>query len=458
MPQDASLRDLYLELPRPGRRLTTTRPRRCTSSPRRATSAGRADHVRPRVHPPAPGPALRPGALGIDATTRATAALARTSLVEGDARCSCRAGPSRPHPPQLRQVAAPTTRRSQAVARAARDPARDAPVPVHEGFTFVSAFTRRAATPRVDAAFANPPDSTEQILHPDKYRARGADRGGVPGRPRRSARRRLVRRAPGHARRVPAADPARRCGRRRRATAAAAAGWGGDRVALIAGRTARRRRPRHEVGHDRRRGRVRRGRGADDAAEPPGLGRRAPRSSTPDARPRGRRDRASSRRAPWAGSRRRSASPADRPRGWPPRYIASGAEIPSRPSAFASVGSRAERQREPLRRPSRLVRIDDPRVAVEGVELGRELRRVGRDALGLLRRAASSTTSGRRATRRRAAPRAARERASDVGRRGRARSRPPCAGSRRSARARTARSRRGSRSTAAWRARCRRRC
>ena len=71
--------------------------------------------------------------------------------------------------------------------------------------------------------------------------------------------------------------------------------------------------------------------------------------------------------------------------------------------------------------------------------------------------AASSTTSGNRAIARASAGLGRRRPsdALDAARPAPARPRPPCAGSRRSGHGRTGRSRRGSRSTASWRARCR---
>ena len=47
------------------------------------------------------------------------------------------------------------------------------------------------------------------------------------------------------------------------------------------------------------------------------------------------------------------------------RYIESGAEIPSRPRALASVIRAADDECETRRRPLRVVGVDDPGVAVE---------------------------------------------------------------------------------------------
>src|SRR6185436_3882028 len=43
--------------------------------------------------------------------------------------------------------------------------------PYRSGLTFVAALRRRQPWSAVDAAFKNPPASTEQILHPDHYLA-----------------------------------------------------------------------------------------------------------------------------------------------------------------------------------------------------------------------------------------------------------------------------------------------
>ena len=60
--------------------------------------------------------------------------------------------------------------------------------------------------------------------------------------------------------------------------------------------------------------------------------------------------------------------------------------MPSRPSAFASVIRAALGEGQARGRSFRLVGVDDAGIAVEGVERGRELRRIGRDALRLLGR------------------------------------------------------------------------
>ena len=177
----------------PGRRAcTTTRPRRCTWSRDRRDRAGREDHVRPRVHARAPGPGVRPAARSrARPPTRATGRSPGPTLIEGDATLLMSLW-AQQHltPAELLQVAAarPTRRRRPSLDRDARDPARDAPVPVHDrGSACRSAPSRRGRLRRASTPCSpNPPDSTEQVLHPDKLAAREAPvAGDVPRRPRR---------------------------------------------------------------------------------------------------------------------------------------------------------------------------------------------------------------------------------------------------------------------------------
>ena len=115
--------------------------------------------------------------LGIDVTDQSDRSLGRLALVEGDA------------------TSAQTTWMTQnltsqelgEVFAASLDPAalqafNNAPpylretalFPYQEGLAFVMRLIAEGGYPAVDAAFANPPDSTEQILHPDKYLTREA--------------------------------------------------------------------------------------------------------------------------------------------------------------------------------------------------------------------------------------------------------------------------------------------
>ena len=228
------------------------------------------------------------------------------------------------------------------------------------------------------------PESTEQILHPEKYAANEAPVDvDLPDRPRDAAR---ARAGPCRSRtRSASSRTASGCASAASSQAdadAAAAGWGGDRLAVIEVRTARGPSPcktawdttadaaafetaaTTALAKARWTGQVLPGEG--------GKVRWVARSRT--TRP---RCRASPACSAWP------ARPASRPAGWP-AYIDSGAEIPSRPSAFASVtwAARARARRAADRSGS--VGVDDARVAVEGVERRRELGRVGRDALRLL--------------------------------------------------------------------------
>ena len=77
--------------------------------------------------------------------------------------------------------------------------------PYTSGLTYVQAAQAAGGWPAVDAFFKTMPESTEQILHPDKYTAHEApvkvDAAGRPGDP---AGCRLDGPDPGHVRRVPA--------------------------------------------------------------------------------------------------------------------------------------------------------------------------------------------------------------------------------------------------------------
>ena len=203
--------------------------------------------------------------------------------------------------------------------------------PYTGGPSFVQRLQAQGGWDAVNAAFAKPPASTEQILHPEKYDA---------------ARRRSTSTSPTTSPRG-SARAGRSASRTRSASSSCSSGW----RTLPAASLARRRR---------------RGRGR--------LGRRPGRASSTDrrawavvSRPTGTRPptRPSSRRgdavvatlagagevlAPAGGTRvtvvlassdhaRRPARERSRPGRLtpPPRYIDSGAEIPSRPSALASV-------------------------------------------------------------------------------------------------------------------------
>ena len=84
--------------------------------------------------------------------------------------------------------------------------------------------------------------------------------------------------------------------------------------------------------------------------------------------------------------------------GRPPALHRLGRGDPEQPERVRERDLRRARQREPRRRALRLGRVDDPRVAVEGVERRRQLGRVGGDALRLLGRDRVLDDLGNRAT------------------------------------------------------------
>jgi hypothetical protein len=115
------------------------------------------------------------GALGIDASDQSDRALARLALVEGDATST-----------QTDWMTSFLDARELGeVLAAALDPAalealQNAPAylrdtatfPYEDGFAFVSRLRAGGGYAAVDAAYADPPDSTEQVLHPDLYLVR----------------------------------------------------------------------------------------------------------------------------------------------------------------------------------------------------------------------------------------------------------------------------------------------
>ena len=219
----------------------------------------------------------------------------------------------------------------EALQRAPRYLRETSLFPYEDGFAFANRAPRRGRLRRASTPpYADPPESTEQVLHPDKYLQREPPvEVGIPlASP--PARRRLVATRAGHARR--AASSASGCARAssprarpaRRPPAGAGTGlvllrgpndaiavglvtaWDTPADALEFAAARRRHRPRWR-GVDRRRTWSSCER-ADAVA-----------------------DRSRSRSAPSAATTCRGAR-----RLTPTRYIASGAEIPSSASAFAS--------------------------------------------------------------------------------------------------------------------------
>lgn len=178
-------------------------------------------------------------ALGLDAADQSDRSLARLALVEGDAS-SVQAEwmAANLTPKELGELLAASLD-PEALAALQRAPAylRDtATFPYQDGLAFVSRLTANGGYAAVDAAFADPPDSTEQILHPDKYLVREAPtRVALPAtvadalgpgwsEAGQDTLGELILRVWLREGGVPAVE-----------ARAAAAGWGGDRLALLRG-------------------------------------------------------------------------------------------------------------------------------------------------------------------------------------------------------------------------------
>ena len=115
--------------------------------------------------------------LGLDATNQSDRALAQLALIEGDAVSVQTAW----------TVANLDSRELGELLAASLDPAaidalrkapaylrETSPFPYSDGLGFVNGLIASGGYDAVNAAFANPPTSTEQILHPDKFAPREA--------------------------------------------------------------------------------------------------------------------------------------------------------------------------------------------------------------------------------------------------------------------------------------------
>jgi hypothetical protein len=114
-------------------------------------------------------------ALGTAVADQSDRSLARLALVEGDAT-SVQATwmTANLNAKEMGEILAASLDPA-AVAALQNAPAflRDTSIfPYQEGFAFVSGLLAKGQYAAVDAAFADPPDSTEQILHPEKYATR----------------------------------------------------------------------------------------------------------------------------------------------------------------------------------------------------------------------------------------------------------------------------------------------
>ena len=241
MPQDASLHDLYIEL------LTSqvaglyddkTKQMYVVSKSGAIGPAEEVTYAHEYTH------ALQDQHFGLrsvvgDAKDQGDQTLARTTLVEGDATLLMSLwAQANLTPAELGQVATASDPASEAVL--AKMPAilRETLLfPYTSGITLALGDYQRGGYGAVDDRFANPPDSTEQVLHPDKLAA--AEKPVTVTFPGDLASRL------GAGWKVSMQDTLgelqlgillRDAGGVTASTAtAAAAGWGGDRVALVEG-------------------------------------------------------------------------------------------------------------------------------------------------------------------------------------------------------------------------------
>lgn len=179
------------------------------------------------------------GALGLDATEQSDRSLGRLALVEGDATSV----------QTTWMTENLTSKELGELLAAALDPAaiealnnappylRDtATFPYQDGLAFVSRLIATGGYDAVDAAFADPPDSTEQVIHPDKYLVRekpvkvtlpddlAASLGAGWSEAGRDTLGELILRIWLREGGMPFAE-----------SRSAAAGWGGDRLVLLRG-------------------------------------------------------------------------------------------------------------------------------------------------------------------------------------------------------------------------------
>ncbi len=242
MPQDASLRDLYVEMLTSsvaGLYDDTTKKMYVVTETGEIGPAEEITYAHEYTHA-LQDQAFDLGAIKGKATDQSDRALARTTLIEGDATLLMSIW-AQQHltQAQLLEVAGATDPASQAVLDRLPAILRETLLfPYTQGLSMsLGAFTSGGGYSGVDALFANPPDSTEQVLHPEKLNPREApvsvsfpdDLAGRLGDgwcvPLQDTMGELqVRIMLGDA---AGADSA--------SAVTAASGWGGDRVALIDG-------------------------------------------------------------------------------------------------------------------------------------------------------------------------------------------------------------------------------
>ena len=110
--------------------------------------------------------------LGLDDTSNSDRALARLSLPEGDATLlMTQWAEGHLTTLQLLQLASEANDPSQTALLAAMpdDLKETLLFPYEQGLAWVTSLQSKGGWAAVDAAYADPPDSTEQILHPDKW-------------------------------------------------------------------------------------------------------------------------------------------------------------------------------------------------------------------------------------------------------------------------------------------------
>ena len=111
-------------------------------------------------------------ALGLSATDQSDRSLGRLALVEGDATSAQSSWmTTNLDSKELGELfAAALDPESLAALQRAPRYLRDTAIfPYQDGLGFVTRLLANGGYAAVDAAFADPPDSTEQVLHPDKY-------------------------------------------------------------------------------------------------------------------------------------------------------------------------------------------------------------------------------------------------------------------------------------------------
>jgi hypothetical protein len=118
---------------------------------------------------------FRLDSFGLDEVTEGDRGLGRLALIEGDATLVMSLWAQQHLTPDeiLEMVQQSNDPAAQAVlARMPPVLLRQTLFPYTDGLTFVSGIFQQGGFDAVDEAFADPPDSTEQILHPERYAAR----------------------------------------------------------------------------------------------------------------------------------------------------------------------------------------------------------------------------------------------------------------------------------------------